>query len=398
MYIYLYTNHLCPQFSSCTLCKFIEKAKYLFGELYGNFDNSTEIYYYPRKDKKHLAKQKNSFVVDTKTAGSVCLLLQIALPCCLFEPHPMSLTLKGGTNASFAPPIDYVQNVLQVKKNYCSSVKRKSNLFFVVVATIWSIIIVCIRRLLNVEMNVTCKRRGFYPHGGGEILMQTQPISWPNQPHSHTDSTQTSPSNGTLPAFQLTEKGNVKEIRGIALVSKIDRHVAVQIAQGAKKYLAAHLQPNIEIDIQIKKEDSLSVASAIILVAETTKGESKDFFFNIHQRIITKTKKHKQFEMCQQRKKNLCIFFKLILIELGVLFGSSALRDKNTNITNAQIGESAAHDLLEDLIYSGENCCVDRYLQDQLIIFAALAQGKSELKCGTLELHTKTAIHFAEIS
>jgi len=41
---------------------------------------------------------------------------------------------------------------------------------------------------------------------------------------------------------------------------------------------------------------------------------------------------------------------------------------------------------------------VDEWLQDQIIIFMALAEGKSEIKCGAggLELHTKTAIWVAE--
>lgn len=40
--------------------------------------------------------------------------------------------------------------------------------------------------------------------------------------------------------------------------------------------------------------------------------------------------------------------------------------------------------------------CVDKYIQDQMIIFMALAQGESRLLCGPLTLHTETAIHIAE--
>ena len=41
--------------------------------------------------------------------------------------------------------------------------------------------------------------------------------------------------------------------------------------------------------------------------------------------------------------------------------------------------------------------CVDQYMQDQLIIFMALAKGKSSVKCGPLTMHTKTAIYFTEL-
>ncbi len=41
-----------------------------------------------------------TYVADAQTAGSTCLLLQIALPCAVFAPGPCSLRLKGGTNAA----------------------------------------------------------------------------------------------------------------------------------------------------------------------------------------------------------------------------------------------------------------------------------------------------------
>jgi len=58
---------------------------------------------------------------------------------------------------------------------------------------------------------------------------------------------------------------------------------------------------------------------------------------------------------------------------------------------------------LFDLLLSGisifEDCqaCVDKYMQDQLIIFMALANGCSKIKCGPLTLHTQTAIKVTEI-
>lgn len=40
---------------------------------------------------------------------------------------------------------------------------------------------------------------------------------------------------------------------------------------------------------------------------------------------------------------------------------------------------------------------MDEFLQDQLIIFMALADGVSKILTGPLELHTTTSIHFAQI-
>ena len=39
---------------------------------------------------------------------------------------------------------------------------------------------------------------------------------------------------------------------------------------------------------------------------------------------------------------------------------------------------------------------IKRVVQDQMIIFMALADGESRLLCGPLTLHTETAIHIAE--
>jgi len=41
--------------------------------------------------------------------------------------------------------------------------------------------------------------------------------------------------------------------------------------------------------------------------------------------------------------------------------------------------------------------CVDEFLQDQLIIFMALAKGTSKIRTGKLELHTETSIHFSQL-
>uniref|UniRef100_A0A3Q0KMB7 RNA 3'-terminal phosphate cyclase n=1 Tax=Schistosoma mansoni TaxID=6183 RepID=A0A3Q0KMB7_SCHMA len=46
--------------------------------------------------------------------------------------------------------------------------------------------------------------------------------------------------------------------------------------------------------------------------------------------------------------------------------------------------------------YSKTGICCDDYMQDQLIMPMALAKGNSQIRCGPLTLHTKTAIYVAE--
>lgn len=44
---------------------------------------------------------------------SVALLLQVALPVALFANAPVSLELKGGTNADMAPQIDFITEIFR---------------------------------------------------------------------------------------------------------------------------------------------------------------------------------------------------------------------------------------------------------------------------------------------
>ncbi|KAL3940571.1 MAG: hypothetical protein SGBAC_004927 [Bacillariaceae sp.] len=56
-------------------------------------------------------------------------------------------------------------------------------------------------------------------------------------------------------------------------------------------------------------------------------------------------------------------------------------------------GRMAAQELCFTLERGG---CVDEYLQDQLILYMALASGRSEIVTGSLTLHTQSAISVAQ--
>eukprot|EP00064_Thunnus_orientalis_P025690 superscaffoldBa00013692_g26094 len=75
------------------------------GSLQGATIGSTDISLTPGKI------QSGNHTADTQTAGSVCLLLQVALPCVLYADASSQLCLKGGTNAEMAPQIDYTLKV-----------------------------------------------------------------------------------------------------------------------------------------------------------------------------------------------------------------------------------------------------------------------------------------------
>ncbi|KND01648.1 RNA 3'-phosphate cyclase [Spizellomyces punctatus DAOM BR117] len=78
--------------------------------------------------------------------------------------------------------------------------------------------------------------------------------------------------------------------------------------------------------------------------------------------------------------------------DTGCIFGASALGGKYQN--GEKLFRSAEKVLLKQLM---GRSCVDEYLQDQLIVYMALAKGQSNVRTGPLTLHTRTAIHFAQV-
>jgi RNA 3'-terminal phosphate cyclase (ATP) len=110
------------------------------GTLMGDKVGSSEIYFIP--DQIH----SGDFIADVHTAGSVCLMLQAALPCLLSAPAPSTLTLRGGTNAEMAPPIDYITDVLQP-----------------------------VLAKFGITFKCDIVKRGFYPKGGGEVVIAVEP-------------------------------------------------------------------------------------------------------------------------------------------------------------------------------------------------------------------------------
>jgi RNA 3'-terminal phosphate cyclase (ATP) len=76
----------------------------------------------------------------------------------------------------------------------------------------------------------------------------------------------------------------------------------------------------------------------------------------------------------------------------GCIIAGSALGSKG--VTAEKVGKTAALQLLFNYYKGG---CVDEFLQDQLIIFCALARGRSSFRCGPITDHTMTAIHFSSM-
>ncbi|KAK0502900.1 RNA 3'-terminal phosphate cyclase domain-containing protein [Armillaria luteobubalina] len=260
-------------------------ANIVSAELRGATSGSTEIDFVPG-----IPRLPGHFAADSVTAGATTLMLQIAFPILLFshQSTPSSLILKGGTNASHAPQIDYTQHVF----------------------------LPFVRKHFGIDATLEIKRRGYYPKGGGE------------------------------------NAAGVKAIKGIAHLGGLPSHIGKGMVEGAKGYLADNPDLNgVPVEIENKRErndNTVGAGSGILLWAE---------------------------------------------LEGGGIIGGDALGKKGLDAQ--AVGRLAAESLIRGLSAGG---CVDEWLQDQIIIFMALAEETSEIKCGKgeLELHTKTAIWVAQ--
>ncbi|XP_041985094.1 RNA 3'-terminal phosphate cyclase [Aricia agestis] len=158
---------------------------------------STEIEFVPGKIRG------GHYIADTKTAGSISLLLQVALPVALLADDDVTLDLKGGTNAEMAPQIDYMELVF--------------------------------RPLLNKfggDFRMEILRRGYYPRGGGHVCVTVSPMR-------------------ALRAASLTYRGDAATVHGYSFAAgTLPLKMAVEMADGAKQSLAGE-----KVDIRCVKED-----------------------------------------------------------------------------------------------------------------------------------------------
>lgn len=153
-----------------------------------------------------------------------------------------------------------------------------------------------------------------------------------------------------LSPITLTEVGEITRVRGRAFVAGTLPRKLSQIMSNTASSVIKKAYPGVDVQVESVQEPhgaAFGNGSGIIVVAETSTG-------------------------CR-------------------LAGSSlGKRGKQAE----DVGREAADELLKNLQHGG---CVDEYLQDQLIIFMALAKGQSRVRTGPITQHTETAIHIAEL-
>ncbi len=147
----------------------------------GDEVGSQEVAFFPG------AVEPGVFELDIGTAGSTTLVFQTVLPALLCASGPSRLVLQGGTHNPLAPPFEFLE------KTYLPLVRR-----------------------MGPEVEVRLERPGFYPAGGGRFTAEVRPVS-------------------RLAGFELLERGALRHRHGVALLSRLPRHIAEREIRAAAR-------------------------------------------------------------------------------------------------------------------------------------------------------------------
>lgn len=131
-----------------------------------------------------------AYTIDTRTAGSVTLVMQTLLPIASFGVSPFQFIVKGGTAVPFSPSIIYFQDV------FCHFL-----------------------RLTGTPVSVNINKYGFYPAGGGEIVVSVNPSQ--------------------LRSIDITHRGKLEKIEVCSIASHHlkDTRVAERMTEGFKSII-----------------------------------------------------------------------------------------------------------------------------------------------------------------
>ncbi|MBZ6494157.1 RNA 3'-terminal phosphate cyclase [Natrinema longum] len=137
------------------------------------------------------------YAVDIGTAGSVTLLCNAVLPLATVLESPLSVTVTGGTDVAWSPPLDYLRYVT-----------------------------LPLLRRFGIQAACEVDRRGFYPDGGGTVTLRLAP--------------------SRLESIDLVKRGSLEGLRlySTESASLADRDVASRQADGALERL--NREPGLE--------------------------------------------------------------------------------------------------------------------------------------------------------
>jgi len=132
-----------------------------------------------------------AYTIDTRTAGSVTLILQTIVPIGISAQTPLSLLVKGGTAVPFSPSIEYFRTTFH---HYLKQ--------------------------MGVDLYLEVKRHGFYPAGGGEVFVKIVPAE--------------------LRSIEILDRGELRNIQCLSISSDHlkEAKVAERLIEGFKQIIS----------------------------------------------------------------------------------------------------------------------------------------------------------------
>jgi RNA 3'-terminal phosphate cyclase (ATP) len=176
-----------------------------------NLDNvkigSTDLQFIPNEMKSF------DLTVDVGTAGSVSLISQVLIPLVAISKKNLKLKIKGGTNVSWSPTIDYTKVIL--KELYAR---------------------------MGIEFSLNISKRGYYPRGGGVIELEIFPTNKINP-------------------LNLKNK-KTKNVEIFCSFSKIPLDLINEQIRKIKEKL---IENNFEVHSQIRREEALDAGGSLLI-------------------------------------------------------------------------------------------------------------------------------------
>lgn len=199
--------------------KGVEAAKLISNaEVKGLKIGSTEVIFKPREVRG------GSVRIDIGTAGSVTLIFQTILLPLIFAERESVVTVTGGTDVAWSPPIDYFKNV---------TLKALSE--------------------MGIKCDVDVLKRGYYPKGGGKVVVIVSP--------------------GEIKAkkFEIAKEKVERRVWGISHCQNLPAHVAERQAKAAKEFLEGR---GIDAEIEVQTLRGYSTGSGITIWSSYKGGSS----------------------------------------------------------------------------------------------------------------------------
>jgi RNA 3'-terminal phosphate cyclase (ATP) len=175
--------------------------------------------------------QPGEYRFDIGTAGSATLVLQTVLPGLMTADGPSKLTLCGGTHNIHAPPFDFLA------KAFLPLLGR-----------------------IGPKVSATLIRPGFYPAGGGEVVVDIHPVQ-------------------QLKPIRLLDAGRIVRRHATAMVSRLPRHIAErELATLRRKLSLSEKETTVE--------EVRSLGPGNVLVVEMERERITEVFTGFGQRGV----------------------------------------------------------------------------------------------------------------